>query len=349
MQIKQNHANQKLCSSRTFSPLRTACALAIVTSLAVLSGCGGGGPDDTSSPVKNTSDQPSKDPEPSEPVNTNLISKLFLADSPSGFYQFKKGGLWQRNSEANDPAGKYVDSIGMVRTYIDSSSGQMLTQNITPVIGSYAPARFDWGSTLIAEEGKAPNTVDNLMNTAPKVFGQTSTTVDIGPESFASPLYRVTFVPSDISGKPINSEATTDGVDSEPRNAGLPSALQADVSPMPNGSESYGFSYTVLRTHIVFSAGIIDDESTLESLQALNGGKIVSLGKVRYLENEANWSQSALCKTVNFEFDGGVMGGCLKEAGDVINNREKRGYNKIAADFVSNRLAQMFPDGVVNH
>lgn len=334
---------------------RTLVAMALAATFA---GCGGGGSDAaTDTDVRNVSpqpDQPASDSGTAQPVASTLIDKLFLADSPSGFYQFGKGESLKQDD------GTYVEGTPMVRSYIDFSSDHLIKQVKTLIAGAFDEQIISlWGFTVITEDGGVHYLRRTLFEDAPKVFDQTPTTLDIGSERMTSPLYRVKFVVRDISGKAINSEVVDEMVvsdlmpdrpvpsDSEPQNAGVPATLKNDTSSMPQGSEAYGFQYTALKTYLTISTDVGMGGDSLEALQADYGGSIESLGKYRYLKN-TSMPHNRRCNAVIIDMDSANMPGCLVKAGEIAGEWEPRGYNRTAADFIASRLEKALPSPVAH-
>jgi hypothetical protein len=331
--------------------------LVVAVLIAALSGCGGGS--DNIKPagdasIENLADDagthapdtrsPDQQGTNTQPVDTTFVDKLFLANSASGFYQFDTTAKWQIASVVETPtnmeAGKWtLETAASIRSYLDRGQNDSLKEDAESVVASYENRTWN---TVVLTADSAYQFVGNpftLVQKGTKVFGKTLTGLELGSTDMSSPLYRVTFEAKDVSDQNLN---TVVKIGSESMNNGLPTFLGDDLTQMPQGSESYIPSYESLQSHIDIvrtDLAQIDlvDTRPLEEVQASVGGTIKQFGKYRYLTvGVPSWTCG---EPVYVDYNGAIRWACLHPSGEILRDENgPKGYNRIAAEFIANRL-----------
>jgi len=306
---------------------RGAVAIAVISTLiATLAACGGGGNSGGQTSASSGATPPSGAADssgtPPPSINASFFDGIFLNDTGTGYYQF----------DANISSGK---TLGAGRTgfYVNNDADSNFITASSTVGGAYKQQYVT--QAYITAEGAfvSQSTPYTDIGTNSKIFAKLPQGYELGMQGMSTPLYQVTISALDVSGQPV---AQVVEQDEGPATNGLSMLLSSDSSPMPTGAQIYQAPCTVLTTHLwVNLTSAQTGWSSLESIEASQGGSIQSLGGYRYLMPTPN-------SAAYVEYDGAIYYGELLNAGD-RQDVVPAAYNRIAADFIAQREAAALP------
>lgn len=302
----------------------TAIAIALMISLAA---CGGGSGDNssvaTNSPGSETIADDSNTTPPTPSTNASFFDSIFLKDTGAGYYQFDMRPTGQ------GMAGPLPASTGFGRTqyYVNADSDSNFSMASSVIAGNFK--RQYATHVYITAEGAftSQHTPDTDIGANSKIFAKLPQGYELGMQGMSTPLYSVSVNATDVSGQPLSDVLQKDE-NAYPTGLYL---LRDDSTAMPHGAQIYQVPQAVINTYLWLSLSNYQSTETLEQTQARTGGVIQTLGGYRYLIDSSNG------RGCNIEYNGTVYSGVLYQAGDRYS-AVGAGYNRIAADFIAQRL-----------
>ncbi|MFC0397071.1 hypothetical protein [Paraburkholderia rhizosphaerae] len=298
-------------------------AAAMLVSAIMLAACGGDGNNPTGTvAADSTGPAPSGANAPADTAAA-FFDSIFMDGAGKGYYQFDTA------HDANGLPLMNQTTSGRRRYYVTGEADTNFTQTTNAIAGGYVP--YVESVVFITDEGAftSQSAASTNIGTNSKIFKRLQQGYDLGMTGMSTPLYRVTIKVQDVSGQSVAAVVSQD--ENATLNGLMP--VRQDNAPMPTGAQIYQVPYTVLKQHLRINLSITrPSPSSLETLQASQGGTIEMMGGYRWLKPATSNGLPYI------EYNGAVYNGGLQMPDDV-HEAVGAAYNQVAADFIAQRLA----------